>query len=273
MVQGRFFKLSILGLCYAFLYIPILYVVVFSFNSTTSLSSWSHFSLVWYEKLFSDVDLQKALMNSLKASTVAATFSVILGCLCAFISTKKKKTFFLDALSATPLVLPEVLLGLSFLIFFVMAESFFGIPEGRGLDTIVIAHTTVSLAYATLIIRARLLEIDTHLEEAALDLGARPVRVFFSITLPFLKPAILVAWFLSFTLSLDDLVVASFAAGPSSATLPISIFSSLKTGITPEINALCSLIVLLVFLIAPIASAWFYLSFRKRVEKKAHFMA
>jgi len=249
---------------YAFLYLPIASLVLFSFNEGLSLSKWQGFSLAWYGKLFRDFHLYEALWNSLKVAGLSATMSVLLGFLCALVSVRKTRVLYLDVLSSTPLVLPEVLIGLSFLIFFVTSEFLFGFPQGRGLGTISVAHTTVSLAYTTLVLRSRLLEADKNLEEAALDLGASPLHVFISVTLPFLRPALLAGWFLAFTLSLDDLVIASFSSGPSSVTLPVMIFSRVKMGLTPEINALCSLIVLFVFLCAPLASAWFYLSFKRR---------
>lgn len=249
---------------YAFLYLPIASLILFSFNKGLSLSKWQGFSLMWYAKLFKDFQLYEALWNSIKVATLSATISVLLGFFCALVSVRKRRVLYLDVLSSTPLVLPEVLIGLSFLIFFVTSEFFLGLPRGRGLGTISIAHITVSLAYTTHVLRSRLLEINTNLEEAALDLGAPPFHVFLSITIPFLKPALLAAWFLAFTLSLDDLVIASFSSGPSSITLPVLIFSRVKMGLTPEINALCSLIVLFMLGCAPLASAWFFLSFKRR---------
>lgn len=252
-----------LGLCYAFLYLPLFFIILFSFNGSGSLSVWSHFSLAWYKQALSNGDLWLALLNSLKIAMTTATLSVFIGLLCAFFSVRIRRSLFLDTFSVMPLVVPEVVIGLAFLTFFVTTEYAVGWPHGRGLGTIIVAHTTLSLAYVTMMLRSRLLELDVHLEEAALDLGARPGKVFLLIILPSLSPTLLAAWVLSFTLSLDDLVIASFTSGLSSTTLPVLIFSHLKTGLTPQVNALCSLIVLSVLVFTPLAGRWVYKAFRK----------
>jgi putrescine transport system permease protein len=252
-----------LGLCYAFLYLPLFFIILFSFNDSGSLGVWSHFSFVWYKQALSNTDLWSALLNSLKIAMTTATLSVFVGLLCAFFSVRVRRSHFLDTFSVMPLVVPEVVIGLAFLTFFVTAEYAVGLPRGRGLSTVVVAHTTLSLAYVVMMLRSRLLELDVHLEEAALDLGARPGKVFLFIILPSLSPTLLAAWVLSFTLSLDDLVIASFTSGLSSTTLPVLIFSHIKTGLTPQINALCSLIVLSVLVFTPLAGWWFYKAFKK----------
>lgn len=260
-------SLLILGFVYAFLYVPIGFVVLFSFNKTSSLGVWGGASLLWYKKLFSNQMLLRAFLNSLKVAFCAASLSVCIGTLCALLFTRFRSfrwSAFFEILSVSPLVIPEVVIGLSFLFFFIISEHTTGFPRGRGLLTITIAHTTVAIAYVSLIVRARLLEIDSFLEEAALDLGAKPKQVFFSITLPLIKPALFASWILAFTLSMDDLVIASFASGPSSLTLPVVVFSTLKTGMTPEINALSTLIVFLVFSLGPMISIWVYKAFKKR---------
>jgi len=256
-----------LGSTYLFLYIPILFLIIFSFNKGSSLRTWEGFSFIWYQKLFAHHELWIALTNSLKVAFLSATNAVIIGLLCAlwFVRFRHFRfTSWMEALSVTPLVLPEVLAGLAFLFFFVLTERFLNWPMGRGLLTITIAHTTIAVAYVTLVLRSRLLELDGDLEEAALDLGAKPRDIFFSITLPMLFPSLLASWVLAFTLSMDDLVIASFTSGPASPTLPIVVFSTLKTGLTPEMNALSTLIVLFVIALAPLSSLFLYRTFKKR---------
>ncbi|MGL4825709.1 MAG: ABC transporter permease subunit [Alphaproteobacteria bacterium] len=250
------FILGVLAFGYAFLYAPILCVIVFSFNASKIPTLWQGFSLQWYQALFSNTLLLDASLVSLRIAVVSATLAVILGTLCAVILVRlqpfRGKTL-LGIMATAPLVMPEVITGLALLMLFVSFEQAFGWPQGRGVDTITIAHTTLALAYVTVIVRARLLEVDESLEEAALDLGAKPHKVFFLITLPLIYPALLAGWLLSFALSLDDLVIASFTSGPGSSTLPMVIFSSIKLGVTPQINALATLIVVFVSLCVLVA--------------------
>lgn len=231
---------------YGFLYFPIVVLVIFSFNMSRQINVWGGFSTHWYHSLLQDVSLIRAAFMSLQIALLAATLAVILGTLAAialsrFGSFRGRSVF--GILTTAPLVMPEVITGLSLLLLFVGLEQLIGWPRGRGVITITIAHTTLCMAYVTILVRSRLSEMDRSLEEAALDLGARPFRVFFSITLPLIAPALVSGWLLAFALSLDDLVLASFVAGPGSSTLPMVIFSSIRFGISPQINALATLII------------------------------
>ena len=231
---------------YAFLYLPILTLIIFSFNASRQVTVWQGFSTQWYTALLQDKALIKSLWVSLQVATSAATLAVILGTLAAISLVRfgrfKGRGFF-GILTTAPMVMPEVITGLSLLLLFVGLEQIIGWPYGRGIFTITLAHTTLCMAYVTIVIRGRLADMDVSLEEAALDLGARPIKVFTAIVLPLIFPALLSGWLLAFALSLDDLVIASFVAGPGSSTLPMVIFSSIRFGITPQINALATLII------------------------------
>ncbi len=234
---------------YAFLYAPIFFVILFSFNSSAAMIRFEGFSLQWYTSLFSNHTLLNSVLISFQIAIVSATLAVFLGVLCALILVRLRPfrgRSLLGLMSTAPLIMPEVITGLAFLMFFVSTESVLGWPSGRGIQTVIIAHTTLALAYVTVIVRARLLEMDTALEEAAMDLGARPIRVFFRVTLPIIAPSLFSGWLLAFALSMDDLVVASFTAGPGSSTLPLVIFSSIRMGANPQINAVATLIVFVV---------------------------
>jgi putrescine transport system permease protein len=235
-----------MGIGYAFLYLPILTLVIFSFNSSRQITVWQGFSTQWYTSLFENTILMRSALVSLQIAVCAATLATVLGTLAAITLVRGKrfrgKSIF-GVLVTAPLVMPEVITGLSLLLLFVGLEQLVGWPKGRGMLTIIIAHTTLCMAYVTILVRSRLAEMDLSLEEAALDLGARPLRVFISITLPIIFPALLSGWLLAFALSLDDLVLASFVAGPSSSTLPMVIFSSIRFSLTPQINALATLII------------------------------
>ena len=231
---------------YGFLYLPIFTLIVFSFNASRQVTVWQGFSTKWYAALLQDKALIKSLWVSLQVATSAATLAVILGTLAAIALVRlgrfKGRGFF-GILTTAPMVMPEVITGLSLLLLFVGLEQIIGWPQGRGILTITLAHTTLCMAYVTIILRGRLADMDISLEEAALDLGARPLKVFTAIILPIIFPALISGWLLAFALSLDDLVIASFVAGPGSSTLPMVIFSSIRFGITPQINALATLII------------------------------
>lgn len=231
---------------YAFLYLPILTLIIFSFNASRQVTIWQEFSTKWYVSLLHDQVLIKSALISLQVAACAATFAVILGTLAAVVLVRlgrfRGRGFF-GIITTVPLVMPEVITGLALLLLFVGLEQTFGWPKGRGILTITIAHTTLCMAYVTILVRGRLSDMDRSLEEAALDLGARPLKVFTAITLPLIFPALLSGWLLAFALSLDDLVIASFVAGPGSSTLPMVIFSSIRFGITPQINALATIII------------------------------
>lgn len=240
-----FLKIFMLG-SYGFLYFPIFILIIFSFNASRQITVWQGFSTQWYTALFQDTVLIRSAWISLQIATCAATLAVMLGTFAAISLVRfgrfRGRSFF-GILATAPLIMPEVITGLSLLLLFVGLEQTIGWPQGRGLLTIIIAHTTLCMAYVTILVRARLAEMDRSLEEAALDLGAHPLKVFMKITLPLISPALISGWLLAFALSLDDLVLASFVAGPGSSTLPMVIFSSIRFGISPKINALATLII------------------------------
>ncbi|AWU96131.1 ABC transporter permease subunit [Azospirillum ramasamyi] len=234
---------------YAFLYVPIALLIVYSFNESRLVTVWSGFSTKWYAELINNDTLLDAALLSFRVAAVSATLAVLLGT-CAGLALVRfgrfrGRTLFGGMITA-PLVMPEVITGLSLLLLFVAMEQWLGWPGGRGVTTITIAHTTFTMSYVAVVIQSRLAGMDGSLEEAAMDLGARPAKVFFVITLPLIAPALVAGWLLAFTLSLDDVVVASFVSGPGSTTLPMVIFSSVKFGISPQINALATLMVLVV---------------------------
>jgi len=249
-VKGRStFVLGALGVGYAFLYVPLLMVVLYSFNASRLVTVWGGFSLRWYGELFQNSDILDAALLSLRIAAISATAATVLGTLAAFALAQMGRfrgRVLFSGMVAAPLVMPEVITGLSLLLLFVSLYELIGWPAARGATTIVIAHVTFSTAYATVIIRSRLSNIDASLEEAAMDLGARSLRVLFDITLPIIWPAIVSGWLLAFTLSLDDLVISSFVSGPGATTLPMLIFSKVRLGVSPDVNALAALIMLLV---------------------------
>lgn len=243
------FRILALVFGFAFLYIPILSLIFYSFNKSRLVTVWGGFSTQWYGKLFEDKQLLDAAWLSLKIAATTATGAVILGTLAGLALARfgrfKGRTLFSGMVTA-PLVMPEVITGLSLLLLFVAMEQLLGWPGGRGVTTITIAHMTLTMAYVTVIVQSRLSTLDDSLEEAAMDLGARPGKIFFLITLPIIAPALISGWLLAFTISLDDLVITSFVSGPGSSTLPMVIFSKVRLGVSPSINALASIMVLLV---------------------------
>ncbi|MEC8150725.1 MAG: ABC transporter permease subunit [SAR324 cluster bacterium] len=245
------FSISSLVIGFSFLYIPMLILVIYSFNASRLVTVWAGFSTKWYVELFQDQQLLDAAWMSLKIAFLTACMSLVMGMLASLALVRlgrfRGKMSFAGMITA-PLVMPEVITGLSLLLLFVAMEKSFGWPGGRGMLTIWIAHVTFSTAFVTVILSSRLREIDRSLEEAGMDLGASPLKVFFVITIPIITPALLAAWLLAFTLSLDDLVIASFVSGPGSTTLPMKVFSSVRLGISPKINALASIIIALVSL-------------------------
>jgi putrescine transport system permease protein len=231
---------------YVFLYVPIFSLIIYSFNSSKLVTVWAGFSTQWYSKLFGNEALMDALLNSLIVASCAASISVVLGTLTGLGLARLGRfrgRFLLSALTSMPLVMPEVMLGLSALLLFVSMQHAVGWPAERGLFTIMIAHVTLCSCYVTVIVQSRLSQMDDSLEEAAMDLGARPWKVFMLITLPLIAPSLMAGWLLAFTLSLDDLVVASFTSGPGATTLPIEVYSKIKLGLNPEVNALATLII------------------------------
>jgi putrescine transport system permease protein len=231
---------------YAFLYAPIAFLIALSFNDSRLVTSWAGFSTRWYTALWHDPALIDAALLSLRIAAVSATLATIVGTAAGYALARfgrfRGRSLF-EAMLAAPLVLPEVITGLSLLLLFVAAEQIVGWPAGRGAGTVTIAHASVSVAYVTVVIRARLAEAGTALEEAAADLYAPPWTAFRLVTLPLMAPALVSGWLLSFTLSMDDVVVASFTSGPGATTLPMAVFSMTRLGVTPEIYALATVIV------------------------------
>lgn len=249
---------------FAFLYAPIALLMVYSFNASREVSVWGGFSTKWYGELLQNQAYLDAAWLSLKIAATSATGALVLGTLAALVLVRygrfRGRVIF-NGLITAPLVMPEIILGLAMLLLFVALEDLTGWPDGRGFTTIAIVHTTVGMAYATVVIRSRLAQMDESLEEAAMDLGARPVKVFFLITLPVIAPSLAAAWLLAFTLSLDDVVATQFVSGPGSTTLPIEVFSSVRLGVSPQVNALGTIIVVVVAVV--IGLAW-WLSARKQ---------
>lgn len=252
------FLSTMLVLGFVFLYLPVLLLVATSFNPSRLTTVLSGFSFRWYAALWANDRLIDAALLSLRIAAASATGATILGTAAGYALARfgrfRGRSVFAGLLSAR-LVLPDVLVGLSLLLLFVQMEQAFGWPAGRGALTITLAHISVSLAYVAVVIEARLSDGGTELEDAAMDLGASPWAAFRLVTLPLLAPALVSGWLLAFTLSLDDLVVATFTSGPGASTLPMVVFSTLRLGVTPELNALATVILLVVSL--ALGGAWF----------------
>mgnify|MGYP000627694694 FL=1 len=264
------FRKSILGLGLAFLYIPILSMMFFSLNNSRLVTVWdaeNSPTLRWYVRLFENEQLLGAAWISIKIAALSASGAAILGTLAGLVLTRFgpfRGRALLSAMTTAPLVMPEVIMGIAMLLLFVALEQMIGWPEGRGLLTITIAHVTFTMAYVTVVVQSRLAGFDDALEEAALDLGAKPVTVFFKITLPLIMPAIVSGWMLAFTLSWDDVVISQFVSGPGSSTLPMEIFSRVRRGVSPDINALATIMVLIVATGVVASTIWMKRQERKR---------
>ena len=237
-----------LGAGYLFLYIPIVALVIYSFNDSPIPNTWAGFTLKWYVALANDREMLTGLWLSLKIAFLTACGSVVLGTLAAFVLVKYRRfagrTLFSGMVNA-PLVMPEVVVGLSLLLMLVSVQRALGFPE-RGLTTIWLGHLLLGMAYATVVVQARLQELNPQLEEAAMDLGARPAQVFWLVTLPMIGQSLVSAWLLTFTISLDDVVLSNFLSGPGSTTMPLVIFSRARLGLNPSVNAVATLIVVVV---------------------------
>ncbi len=247
--QRSVFLITCLSFGFAFLYIPILSLIIYSFNASKLVTVWAGFSTKWYGALLQNEQILGAAWLSIRIAVVNASVALCLGTLAGFVLARMGRfrgRTLLSGMTTAPLVMPDVITGLSLLLFFVALDNMIGWPSGRGVTTITIAHITFSMAYVSVVIQSRLSSMDESIEEAALDLGARPAKVFFVITLPIIAPALVSGWLLAFTMSLDDLVIASFVSGPGSSTLPMVIFSKVRLGVSPEINALATIIVALV---------------------------
>ncbi|MCM2472877.1 ABC transporter permease subunit [Rhizobium sp. CG5] len=250
MKPGKF-DATVLTLGFAFLYIPIIILVIYSFNDSKLVTVWGGFSLKWYSQMWSNDGLMNAGWVTLRVGLLSASLGTVLGTLTALALVRFNKfpgRLLFSGMVYAPLVMPEVITGLSLLLLFV------AIGLDRSLLTVTIAHTTFTMCYVAIVVQSRLLTFDRSLEEAALDLGCPPVKTFFKITLPLILPAVISGWMLAFTLSLDDLVIASFTTGPGATTLPIKIYSQVRLGVTPEINAVCSILIAIVTVGVIIAS-------------------
>jgi len=244
-LRFSWFNVTSLALGFAFLYIPILLLIVYSFNESKLVTVWGGWSTKWYAGLLENEGLLDAAWVTLRVGLISATIATILGTLAAIVLVRFNRfngRVLFSGLVFAPLVMPEVITGLSMLLLFV-AMNF-----DRGFWTVVIAHATFTMCFAAVVVQSRLLDFDKSVEEAAMDLGATPVRTFFEVTLPIIAPAVISAWLLAFTLSLDDLVIASFTTGPGATTLPIKIYSQVRLGVTPEINAISSIMIAFVTL-------------------------
>jgi putrescine transport system permease protein len=261
------FVLSAMCFGFAFLYVPILLMIVYSFNASKLVTVWAGFSTKWYAELLGNRQVIDAAKLSLQVAAVNATGAAILGTIAGLALARfgrfRGRTL-LGGMTSAPLVMPEVITGLAMLLLFVAMDNAFGWPSGRGVTTITIAHMTFSMAYVTVVVQSRLATLDESLEEAAMDLGARPAKVFFFITLPIVFPAIMAGWLLAFTLSWDDLVITSFVSGPGSTTLPMVIFSKVRLGVSPDINALATILVSIVAVLVVAAGLWMRAQERRR---------
>ena len=241
--------LTVAAFGYAFLHLPILSVMVYSFNDSRLVTLWGGFSLRWYRALLENEEVLNAAVLSLQIALVSATIATLLGTLVGLALNRlgrfRGRTLLTGMITA-PLVMPEIITGISLLFLFISLGDWIGWPTARGATTISIAHITFSMAYVAVVVRSRLSGMDESLEEAAMDLGGRPLQVFLDVTVPTIAPAMVSGWLLAFTLSLDDVVIASFVSGPGATTLPMLIFSKVKLGVTPDINALATVIILLV---------------------------
>lgn len=253
-----------------FIYLPMLILVIYSFNESKLVTVWGGWSIKWYVGLLDNTQLMGSVARSLEIACYTAVAAVALGTLAAFVLTRisqfKGRTLF-GGLVTAPLVMPEVITCLSLLLLFVAMAQMIGWPQERGIVTIWIAHTTFCAAYVAVVVSARLRELDLSIEEAAMDLGARPWKVFFLITIPMIAPSLAAGGMMSFALSLDDLVLASFVSGPGSTTLPMEVFSAVRLGVKPEINAVASLILLAVSLVTFLV--WFFSRRAEEMRKKA----
>ncbi|WP_254461057.1 ABC transporter permease subunit [Xanthomonas sacchari] len=266
--MGTVLRWTVLGAGFAFMYLPILLLMVYSFNASKLATVWAGFSTKWYGELLRDRQILQAAWISLKVAFWTATASMVIGTLAAMAMTRFRrfpsKSLF-GALVTAPLVMPEVIIGLSIMMMLVSMGGVLGIPP-KGVMAIWAAHVTFTLSFVTVVVSSRLQELDRSLEEAAMDLGANRLKVFFLITVPIIAPALVSGWLLAFTLSLDDVVIANFVAGPDSTTLPMTVFSSVRMGLKPKINALATLMVLAVS-IAAVVGWWLMARSEKRRQR------
>lgn len=271
--SSAYFSWGVISIGFLFLYLPIFVLMFYSFNESRLVTVWAGFSTKWYLELFQDSQIMGAVWMSIKVAVLSASAAVVMGTLASIVMVRfgrfRGKTLFTGMITA-PLVMPEVITGLSLLLLFVTLAQVIGWPAERGMMTIWIAHTTFNMAYVAVVVSSRLKEMDQSLEEAAMDLGANRLQTFVYVTLPIIAPALMSGWLLAFTLSLDDLVIASFVSGPGSTTLPMVVFSSVRLGVSPKINALATLMVLAVSMVAFIA--WWYMR-KKDLQRQSEINA
>ncbi|MFP6559141.1 ABC transporter permease subunit [Paraburkholderia sp. B3] len=271
MKPNRILQCIALGIGFAFLYIPIISLVVYSFNESQLVTVWTRFSTKWYQALLSDDELITAAWLSLKIGLMTAFASVAIGTWAGYVLARMGRfrgfTLYTGMINA-PLVIPEVIQGISLLLLFVEMGKLLGWPAGRGVFTIWIGHVMLCISYVAIIVQSRVKDLNPSLEEAALDLGATPLKVFFAITLPLISQALAAGWLLSFTLSIDDLVLSAFLSGPGSTTLPLVVFSRVRLGLNPEMNALATLFIAVVTI-----GVIFGNYFMQRAERKRMAMA
>ena len=243
------FLASVMAFGFAFFYVPILSMIVYSFNASRLATVWGGWSTKWYVSLFSNRQVREALILSLEIAVVSATIATILGTMAGIALARfgrfRGRLLFSGMVTA-PLVMPEVITGIASLMLFILMAQWIGWPGQRGFTTVTLAHITFSMCFVAVVVQSRLLSFDRSLEEAAMDLGASPATTFFQVTLPVISPAVVSGWMLAFTLSLDDLVIASFTSGPGATTLPMKIYSQVRLGVTPEINAVCTILIAVV---------------------------
>jgi len=266
--RSKFVKTVMVG-GFVFLYLPLVLVVIYSFNDSRLVTVWGGFSTRWYAELLHNDEIINAALLSLRIAIISATAAAVLGTLAGLALTRmgnfRGRTLFTGMIAA-PLVMPDVITGMSLLLLFVSLGALIGWPAGRGAMTIILAHTTFDMAYVAVIVQSRLSSMDESIEEAAMDLGGRPFQVAMDITLPVIAPAIASGWLLGFTLSLDDVVIATFVSGPGSTTLPMVIFSKIRLGVTPDINAVATIIIFMVTVGVSIAGWLMMRQERRRVR-------
>lgn len=274
-MRRSYFLISALAFGYAFLYVPIFILIVYSFNAGRNVAIWAGWSTQWYASMLDNRQLVDAAVRSLTIAAIASTVACVLGTLAGYVMARfgrfRGRTLFSGMITA-PLVMPEVITGLSMLLMFVAMENLLGFPRGRGMLTITIAHITFCMSYVTVVVQSRLVSMDASVEEAAMDLGSKPWQVLKDVTLPIISPAIMSGWLLAFTISLDDVVITSFTTGPGSTTLPILIWSKVRLGVTPDINALATIIIVFVGICVGIAGVVMARSERRR-ERDIHLAA
>ncbi len=276
MKPNRYLQFAALAAGFAFLYIPILSLIVYSFNESKLVTVWSGFSFRWYSALVDDDELLSAAWLSLKIGLMTATASVAIGTWAGFVLARMGRfrgfALFSGMINA-PLVIPEVIQGISLLLLFIELGKWIGWPAERGIFTIWLGHVMLCISYVAIIVQSRVRDLDPSLEEAALDLGATPLKVFFAVTLPLISQALIAGWLLSFTLSIDDLVLSAFLSGPGSTTLPLVVFSRVRLGLNPEMNALATLLIVAVTVGVVIANFVMLRQERRRMAAVAAAMA